>query len=137
MERQDTELLIKHSKQMAEHLLIEQEGEFHPIAGCINIDGIFNYQAIFDGDEFPLSKKTISDFKALFEKRLAEKSIRAYAIAYDVRVTSPTNHDKTDAIAIFVKHAGKQPVNYFYPYSLTNNEIEFNEPWGEYVNSAK
>ncbi|RYY34602.1 MAG: hypothetical protein EOP46_12890 [Sphingobacteriaceae bacterium] len=118
---------------MAEQLLIEQDGEFHPIAGSIDMEGNFTYEALNNGDDFPLSETLISDFKSLFDERFKEEIIKAYAIAYDVRVTSSNYPDKIDAIAIFVKHVNKQPINYFYPYSLKNSEIEFYKPWGVHV----
>jgi hypothetical protein len=131
MERHDAELLIKYCKQMAVHLLVEQEGEFYPVAGSIDMDGNFNYQALYDGDEFPTSKTLIDDFKTVFEERLAQRGIRAYAIAYDVRIAGQEYPRTLDAIRIYINAANNYPAELTFPYLLENGEVRFYNSNGE------
>ena len=50
---------------MAEHLLLNQKGEFYPFGAIIDIEGNFTYTSHYDGDEFPLSQTKINELKKI------------------------------------------------------------------------
>lgn len=67
------------------------------------------------------------------ESKIVASEIRAYAIAYDVRVSRLIDSEKVDAIAIKIKHIHKEDVIvYYYPYLITaERKITLDDGWGE------
>ena len=128
----DFQELINHSHDMAEKLLLEQNGEFYPFGAEIDMYGELTHTALYRGDEFPPSQTMLTDFREYFENKIKENNMRAYAITFDCLAKRDSDSDKTDAIAIecFSKQNG-QRTTYYFPYKLvTNDNLEFGESWG-------
>ena len=132
MGQNDFQELINHSHDMAEKLLINQDGEFYPFGAEIDNQGKLTHIGHFDGDEFPLSQTKINELKKYFEKEIKDKRIRAYAITFDSLAKRDSTSEKTDAIAIeCYSRENEQRTIYYYPYKrLTEDSLDFGESWG-------
>ena len=124
--------LINSSIKMVKELLLEND-EYYPIATAIDLNGETKPIMYFDGNENPLSEDLIAKYHEILETKIENSEIRAYAIAYDVSVTRNSESEKTDAIAIKIKHIETEEVIiYFYPYTLTQErKLAMGDSWGE------
>ena len=124
--------LINSSIKMVKELLLEND-QYYPIATAIDLNGETKPIMYFDGDENPLSEDLIAKYHEILETKIENSEIRAYAIAYDVSVTRNSKSEKTDAIAIKIKHIEtEEVVIYFYPYTLTQErKLTMGDNWGE------
>jgi hypothetical protein len=115
---------------MVKDLLLEDD-EYYPIAISINKNGDIKPIMYFDGNENPLSKDLIAKYHEILESKIKTLEIRAYAIAYDVTVN--IDNEKSDLIAIKIKHIeSEEVIIYFYPYTLTRErQLTIGESWGE------
>ena len=130
--QEDFQELINHCHDMAEKLLLEQDGEFYPFGAKINEQGEVINIAHYDGDDFPLSDVKIKQLKDYFESEIKNERIRSYAISFDCLARKDSDSEKTDAIAIecYSRVNGQRNI-YYYPYKrLTVDKLEFGEPWG-------
>jgi hypothetical protein len=133
MSQHDIQSLIDHCHQMAEHLLIQQNGEFYPFGAQINSTGEVTHIAHYDGDEFPLSEVKIRELRKVFGYESKSERIRAYAITYDCLVRKEPTSEKTDAIAIecFSNQESKKTTFYFPYQKVSDDRLEFGEAWGQ------
>ncbi len=131
----DIEKLISYSVEFAETLLLDC-GEYYPFGSKIGTSGEFAPVSFFDEEEYPESQKIINGLTSVFEEALSKREVRAYCIAYDVRVKNEKNNSATDAILVSIKHEDVEGMlSYYYPYELGNRKkLEFLEPWGEHEN---
>ncbi|MBC5993755.1 hypothetical protein [Pontibacter cellulosilyticus] len=131
----DIEKLIGYSIDFAETLLLGS-GEYYPFGSKISSSGELTPLSYFDEEEFPESQKIINGLTSVFEDALNKKEVRAYCIAYDVRVKNEKYDAATDALLLSIKHEDVEGrLTYYYPYELGNNKkLEFLEPWGEHEN---
>ena len=132
MEQDDIQELINHSHDMAEKLLIHQDGEFYPFGAEIDNQGKLTNIGHHYGDDFPLSDEHIKELKKYFEREIGSRRIRAYAITFDCLAKRDPDAEKTDAIAIeCYLRDNEQRTIYYFPYRrVTSDELEFGEPWG-------
>jgi hypothetical protein len=128
----DFQELINHSHDMAEKLLINQNGEFYPFGAEIDNQGKLTHIGHYDGDEFPLSQTKINELRKYFEKEIENMRIRAYAITFDCLAKRASTSEKTDAISIECYSSdNNQRITYYYPYKrVTADTLDFGEPWG-------
>ena len=132
MGQNDFQELINHSHDMAEKLLIKQDGEFYPFGAEIDNQGKLTHVGHHNGDDFPLSQTRINEYKKYFETEIQNENIRAYAITFDTLVKRNPDSEKTDAIAIecYSREVG-QRTTYYFPYKrVTADKLEFGESWG-------
>ena len=124
--------LINFSLKMVKDLLHENE-EYYPIASAIDLNGDTKPIMYFGGNDNPLCEDVITEYLGIFEREIENSEIRAYAIAYDVRVSRNSESEKTDAIAIKIKHIETEEVIiYYYPYTFTQQrKLAIGESWGE------
>jgi len=124
--------LINYSIKMIKELLLEN-AEYYPIATVIDLSGETKPIMYFDGNENPLSEDLITKYNEILETKIKNSEIRAFAIAYEVRVTRNNESEKIDAIAIKIKHIETEEVIiYFYPYTLTQErKLIMGDSWGE------
>ncbi len=129
----DIEKLIGYSVDFAENLLLDS-GEYYPFGSKLSLSGKFTPVSFFDEEEYPESEKVINGLTTAFEEAFSKKEIRAYCIAYDVRVKNEKFNSSIDAIMIAIKHIDVEgKLIYYYPYELENKKkLEFLEPWGEH-----
>ncbi len=124
--------LINFSLKMAKELLLEN-GEYYPIASSINLNGDTKPIMYFDGNENPLCEDIITKYLEILEMKIKNSEIRAYSIAYDVRVSRNSESEKTDAVAIKIKHIEtKEIIIYYYPYIFSQQrKLTIGDSWGE------
>ena len=124
--------LINFSLEMVKKLLLEND-EYYPIATAIDLNGETKPIMYFDGNENPFRGNLIAKYHEILDAKIENSEIRAYAIAYDVSVTRNNESEKTDAIAMKIKHIETEEVIiYFYPYILTSEKkLVMDESWGE------
>jgi hypothetical protein len=110
-----------------------ENAEYYPIATVIDLSGETKPIMYFDGNENPLSEDLITKYNEILETKIKNSEIRAFAIAYEVRVTRNNESEKIDAIAIKIKHIETEEVIiYFYPYTLTQErKLIMGDSWGE------
>ncbi len=80
----DLDQLIFNSLNMAEQLLIHQDGEFYPFGAIVDKDGEYRNLGIHNGNEFPLRSNLISDIRIYLEEEITNGGIRSYAISFDL-----------------------------------------------------
>src|ERR1043165_1735373 len=133
MLKTDIQTLIDHCYLMAEHLLVEQNGEFYPFGASISSSGEQKNAGHYDGDEFPLSEVIIRELRTNFAKELQLATIRAYAIAYDCLAKKNAASQKTDAIAIeCVSNQEPEITTFYLPYQrISTDRFEFGELWSQ------
>ena len=124
--------LINSSIKMVKELLLEDD-EYYPIATAIDLNGETKPIMYFDGNENPLSEDLIAKYHEILDTKIDNSEIRAYAIAYEVRVTRNSESEKTNAIAMKIKHIETEEIIiYFYPYTLTpERKLAMGDSWGE------
>ncbi len=132
MGQNDFQELINHCHDMAERLLLKQDGEFYPFGAAIDNQGELKNIRHHNGDEFPLSQTKINELKKYFENEIRDKNIRANAITFDCLTKKDSTSEKTDAIAIeCYSRTNEQRTTYYYPYKrVTVDTLDFREPWG-------
>lgn len=130
----DKQKLIDYSVNFAISLLTDYQ-EFYPFAGTVNLEGEIVMESHFDGDDQPLSQDLINALLPILDRQLENNERRAYALTYDVRVQKDKASEKTDAIAIRIRHnESKDIVVYYFAYKLTpQNTVELLDSWGEIV----
>lgn len=113
--------------------LLENYGEFFPLASAIKTNDSIAQIGTYEGDEQPLSNTLITNFKSTF--RANRDDYNAITIFFDVRVMDPNTNSKTDAVAVFAEmKKDSVAFNFYYPYVLTpNNKLTFSEPWSTEV----
>ena len=130
----DFQTLTDHCQGMAEMLLIEQ-GEFYPFAVYLDNGGKLIPADFHYGDDFPLSQTLICNFKSYFDPQISNSKIKAYAIAFDTKVTNDVFPKSINSLAIRIVHIDSENiVTYYFPYMLSGRRIEFLKGWEEYSN---
>ncbi|MFT2010203.1 hypothetical protein ACMA1I_16125 [Pontibacter sp. 13R65] len=130
--KSDIEKLIGYSVGFAETLLMDS-GEYYPFASKISSSGEFVSVGFSEDEEFPESQIIINALSSAFEEALNMKELRAYCIAYDVRVKNVKFSSPIDAILLSIRHENVEgKLTYYYPYEFGNKkQIKFFEPWAE------
>jgi hypothetical protein len=127
----DLEIQINYVVKLAKTLLLEQEGEFYPLCVYVNKDKQLIPISIFEENDHPRSSDIIEKFNSIISPKLDNDEILSYILAFDCKVNRNENDEKMDAIAINYYHKHKAKTTYFYPYTISNNNLEFQDPWGE------
>ncbi|MBI2653601.1 hypothetical protein HYX02_02200 [Candidatus Woesearchaeota archaeon] len=118
----DTKLLYKMSYHMATSLL-KQFQEFHPLTAFIDKEGKSSYLNIFEGNEFPNSKKLVQKYTKFYKKE--SKKYRAVSIIYNTTVKEPSGKAK-DTVIISIHHKGGYSKVFHVPYKIiSKNKIHF------------
>ena len=128
----EIEAIIEYCHQFAEYMLNKGK-EYYPFGAQIKNDG--ELQGVgFESEEteFPDSQKLIEGMNVEFEKLSANGEIKAYGIAYDVRVPINDSGDKSDAICMDITHIESDELpRYYFTYSWNeNDELIFGESFG-------
>ena len=127
------EQIIEYCTSFAKRMLSEEEKEFYPFGAFINNLNELVPVGVDSGyEEFPKSKDVIDNLREFSNKELKSNKIKAFAIAYDVRVTDDENGQKSDALLIDITHKDKNNIPvYYYHYSWNSeNKLEFEKGYG-------
>ncbi len=128
----DIEAIIEYCHQFTEYMLNNGK-EYYPFGAQIKKDGELVAIAFDDEEtEFPESQKLINGMTTEFEKLFANGQIKAYGLAYDVRVPINDSGEKSDAICIDITHKDSNKIpRYYFTYCWnTNEELIFGESFG-------
>jgi hypothetical protein len=108
--------------------LMEEYGEFYPIATAIKNNDEIVPVATFYEEEYPKSAELLEKLKEVFIAK--KKDYKALVICYNAKMIHPETGDKTDVI-IFIAEDKENDLFYhfYYPYSIVNKAIDFGEPW--------
>lgn len=133
--KQEAEVLVNELLPLAKRMLSEF-GEFYPYGGYMKLDGeIVHVGARDPKTDHPKSKNLIRILKKSLSEIARNGQAKAIAIVFDVRISLPNSRDKTDAIQVYVEHAGNYSAEVFFPYRVANKEVILEEAFaqeGEY-----
>jgi hypothetical protein len=130
--RSDIQSFIDYAVDFAEKML-NDSGEFYPFAARIDINGELTGVGYEDNEtDFPKSNKVIKKLTKILGSQLNNKEIKAYVLAYDVKVQTENSIDKSDAILIDIYHQepNEIPKYYFTYFWNDNKELTFGESFG-------
>jgi hypothetical protein len=123
--------LLNYSYSIAKALLKEQK-EFFPFGVSINYEGNIKQRLVHDGDEFPLSDVLVDVIQRDFDAKLISRSISAYSIIYDAKVTNMMYPEGIDVVVAMVKGIHDESAEMYYlPYKNIEGQLKYFEPWGE------
>ena len=124
----DIERVLNVAFPFVEKLLLEYS-EFYPFAYSIKTNDEISSVNTWDGNDFPMSNDVILELKKGIKSNIEDYQL--IAVFYDVRVVSPYDDVKSDAIAVEIEEKGKDKSFYFYyPYKLTeSNSIVYSKSW--------
>lgn len=103
--------------------MLRQHGEFYPFGGAMRPDGQIVSIGGYEGNEHPPSADLIRLIKKGFVEAARTGSYKATALVYDVRVTLPSNGEKSDAIAVSLNHQGGYSVVVLFPYRIEQGKL--------------
>jgi len=127
-QKQDFNQLLSSVLPFAEQML-RDHGGFLPYGWAINSDGKIAAVAGYTGVEQPKSEEIIDLLKATFHRQAQNGTIKACALAYDIRAIPPGQTQKTDAIAVNLDHRGGMSIVAIYPYSIDNKKVIRGKSW--------
>jgi hypothetical protein len=108
--------------------LLDEFGDFLPYGAFMKLDGTIVDCAVSGEEEHPPSKELIQALTLDFQKRAAKGEIRAAGICCDVKVATPENPEKTDAVQFALEHRNGEAVDVFLPYDLdSSGEVVYGE----------
>jgi hypothetical protein len=126
----DCEELMNAVLPFAEKML-GKHGEFFPYGGAMRPDGEIVSVAGYDGREHPPSLDIIRLIKDAFVQGAGERTYKATALVYDVRIALPGDGLKSDAIAVSLNHQDAYSVIVVFPYTLRGSKVVFGEATAE------
>ena len=131
--KNNLEQLIDYCNSFAKIMLNEDEREFYPFGAFINNSNeLVPVAADSEYEEHPESQFLIDNLIEFSNEELKSNKIKAFAIAYDVRVTDDENGEKSDALLIDITHKEENniPVYYFQYSWNSDNKLEFGKSYG-------
>jgi hypothetical protein len=127
-QRQDLERLLSSAMPFAEQMLTNNGG-FFPYGWTMDNDGKIAAVAGYTGVEQPKSQEVIDLLKGAFHRQARDGTIKACALAYDIRTVPPGQTLKTDAVAVNLDHRGGMSIVVIYPYKIDNTKVQFGKSW--------
>lgn len=106
--------------------LLENYGEFYPLASIVNNEGNVEQFLLEENpaNDFPKSYTVIEELKK--DLRWNQDQFVAFAIFYDVFL----KERELDAIAVLVEHKLEQKAfTFYYPYKIVEGKLEFFDSW--------
>jgi hypothetical protein len=127
-QKRDFDRLLSSVMPFAEQMLTKNGG-FFPYGWTMNSDGNITAAAGYTGVEQPKSQEIIDLLKGAFHRQAQDGTIKACALAYDIRAIPPGQTEKTDAIAVNLDHRGGMSIVAIYPYSIENKKVIRGKSW--------
>lgn len=110
---EDLKKLLDHSVEYATELL-KETGESYPFAAYIDTVGnVHPLEMEIDSKNVPKAGKVTDTLRKYCEEELLATRMRAYALAYEVKIQLSEN-ETTDAIAIEMVHADQLEIPFYY-----------------------
>jgi hypothetical protein len=123
--KEEIEQLLQYLLPFAEERL-SSEGEFHPYAAMLGVDGELQSVSAAAGEDPDVSDLLVA-LHAELSKKAAEGAIIASGIAADVTLTDPDSGTTTDAVQLELDHADAEAVDVYVPYETAGDSIKFGE----------
>ena len=79
------------------------------------------------GSEQPPSQELIDLLKRSFRSAAKAGEYKATALIYDVRASTPSDGEVSDAIAVALEHKEDYSVIVLFPYKITDGELVFGQ----------
>lgn len=121
--------IIEHSTEYAKNLL-EDTKQCYPFGAYVDRAGIV-HPIEFDLEgvkNVPNNETVLSSLAKYCDGELTEKRILAYGLTYEASVQIEEGADSIDTITIDIKtNEEEQPPIFYFPYSITNDELEYGE----------
>ena len=102
--------------------MLTNYGGFLPFAWAMNSDGKNATVAGYTGVEQPKAQEIIDLLKGAFLRQEQDGTIKACALAYDIRAVPPGQSQETDAIAVNLDHRGGMSIVAIYSYIVSKRE---------------
>ena len=129
--KHESEALINAILPLAEKML-RQYGEFYPYGAYMKPDGaIVEVGATDPVTDRPKSEDLIYILRSSLQDLAQRSQCKAVAMVFDVIVTLPNSHCKSDAIQVCVEHSEHYSAEVFFPYSLIENEVVYGETFDQ------
>lgn len=128
--RQEAEALMNLGLPFARKML-DEHGEFHPFGTAMKPDRTMEYVGVKDGRETPPSRDVLDRMMAAFKEAALLGEYRAVAAFVDVKIKSPGNGERTDAVQICLEHVDGFFADVFAPYRLVGGKAEFAPLWAQ------
>ena len=130
-EKEESEKLMSELIPLAEKML-RRYGEFYPYGGYMKPDGsVVEVGVETPNAKHPKSMDLISALRDTFRKKARDHECTAAAVVFDVNVTLPGSHCKSNAIQLCIDHVGGYSAEVFLPYEIKGNEIVYGETFAQ------
>lgn len=107
--------------------LLELYREFYPFAlGINNNSEIYNINT-YSGNEYPEIPEHLEELKKAVSISIKDNKLCAVCFCVNVRIKPPYDILKLDAIEIQINNSIGDAVNYYIPYEILEQTIEFYE----------
>ena len=108
--------------------LMEEYGEFYPLATAIKNNNEIVPVATFYEEDFPVAAQLLDKLKESFIGK--KNDYKALVICFNGKMNHPDTGKKTDVI-VFIAEDNENDLFYHfhYPYTIINKAIDFGEPW--------
>jgi hypothetical protein len=128
----DLNQLADYCILQAQNLLKVQAAKFYPFAAYMTYTGDVLAANIHDGGEFPLSNSSIEGMKNVLGDRLIRREIKAFAIAYNCKITNNQFPNSIDAFVTRLRHEqNADDLICYFPYRIAGNAIQYYESFCE------
>lgn len=97
--------------------LLEEFGEFYPIAFGISSNSVIVPVLTYFGEEHPVSIDVIKNLELALKKSDEANEFEGVAICVDVLATPPYMAEKKDALEIRMDFKNSERINYYLPYN--------------------
>ena len=112
--------------------MLKQHGEFYPYGGYMKQDGTIVHAGAKDGQtDRPKSEDLIRVLQNAFRDLATGNEIRAAAIVFNVSISLPNPHRKSDAIHVYIDHVEGYSVEVFFPYQIVKSNVVYGETFAQ------
>jgi hypothetical protein len=126
----DCDELLNFVMPFAEQML-GRHGEFHPFGAAMRTDGqIVPVTGSTSRWRRPSAAELTRKIKDALVAGARSGEYRATAVAYDMRVTLPSDGRQSDAVAVAVDHHDGYSAIVVFPYVLNGPEVTMDDPIG-------
>ncbi|MBD3637291.1 MAG: hypothetical protein HUJ25_08070 [Crocinitomicaceae bacterium] len=115
---EETKKLLDHCVEYATELLTET-GEAYPFGGFVDtIGNVHPMEMEINKKDVPHIWKVVETLSKFGNTEMDEDRMQAYAVTYEVEIAL-SQDEKTDAIAIDIKHHEEETPIYYLPFQKT------------------
>lgn len=129
--KEESEKLINALLPLTEKILLRY-GEFYPHGGYMDAAGKITLVGAEDPDtDHPKSKDLIYSLRDSLREAVAANRCKVAAVVFDVIVSLPKSHQKSDAIQVDVEHTEGYVAEIFFPYQIVDGNVVYGETFAQ------